>query len=81
MSLQTIPLGIYKHYKGHEYQVIGFALHTETHETLVLYKPLYTNAQLEEECGKDPTFARPINMFTEMVLVTGKRVPRFIYIS
>ena len=29
--------GLYKHYKGGYYQVLGIAEHTETHETVVVY--------------------------------------------
>ena len=35
------PLGLYRHYKGGEYEVIGVARHSETHEALVVYRPLY----------------------------------------
>lgn len=34
-------LGIYKHYKGKKYEVIGIASHSETLEEFVVYKPLY----------------------------------------
>lgn len=32
--------GVYKHYKGGYYQVLGIAEHTETKETLVIYVSL-----------------------------------------
>lgn len=68
------PLGRYRHYKGAEYSVIGFARHSETGERLVLYIPLY---------GEGECWARPLSMFVESVQCdddTGKdggRVPRF----
>ena len=37
----TIPLGVYRHYKGNLYEVIGFAIHSETLEYMVIYKALY----------------------------------------
>ena len=37
--------GVYKHYKGGYYQVIGIGQHTETKEILVIYISL-TGAQL-----------------------------------
>lgn len=54
-----ITKGIYRHFKGGEYEVIGVAVHTETEEGLVLYREV-----------KDPTgiiWARPIEMWDEIV--------------
>jgi hypothetical protein len=39
--LPDTALGAYRHYKGREYEVIGVARHSETHEPLVVYRPLY----------------------------------------
>ena len=62
--------GRYVHYKNkQQYQVIGTALHTETGEQLVIYKPLYES---EHEF-----FARPYKMFFGEVEVEGKMVKRF----
>ncbi len=66
--MQTIPLGLYRHYKGKDYSVVGFARHSETKETMVLYVPLY---------GDGGYWVRPLAMFTETVTVDGKQVPRF----
>ena len=41
--LPDTALGAYRHYKGGEYEVIGVARHSETHEPLVVYRPLYNN--------------------------------------
>lgn len=69
---KTITPGTYRHSKtGKLYEVLGVALQTETHEQLVIYKPLYTS-QYE-------LFARPYDMFTETVRVDGKEVARFQY--
>ena len=65
-----LKLGKYKHYKGHEYEVIGVAKHSETLEDMVVYKALY---------GDHETWVRPLKMFTEEVVVDGKKVPRFEY--
>jgi len=67
-----IQPGIYRHYKGKFYQVIGVGRHSETLELLVIYKALYEN-----EFGKDSLWVRPLAMFIEMVEVNGRRVPRF----
>lgn len=66
----TIPKGIYRHNKkGQLYEVIGVALQTETKEPLVIYRPLYSS---EYEI-----FARPYDMFIELVEINGQTVPRF----
>ena len=60
--------GLYRHYKGNEYRVIGLARHTETEETLVVYQALY---------GARGLWVRPVVMFAEQVEIGGRRVPRF----
>lgn len=47
----------YKHFKGHVVNVIALAKHTETEETLVVYKHLETN----------DIWARPYDMFNSFV--------------
>ena len=66
--MQTIPLGRYRHYKGKDYSVVGFARPSESREVMVLYVPLY---------GDGGYWVRPLTMFTETVSVDGKTVPRF----
>lgn len=63
-----IQPGRYRHYKGQDYEVIGVALHSETEEPHVLYRPLY---------GEGRLWIRPLAMFTESVNVDGVIQPRF----
>ncbi len=63
-------LGIYKHYKGQLYEVIGCAHHSETLEELVVYKATY------QPEGSN-LWVRPLAMFSETVEVDGKEVKRF----
>jgi hypothetical protein len=37
----VLEKGLYRHYKGKYYEVIGVAKHSETGESLVVYRPLY----------------------------------------
>lgn len=60
--------GLYRHYKGNEYRVLGLARHSETLEPLVVYQALY---------GERGTWVRPAAMWSEVVEAGGKRVPRF----
>lgn len=64
------PSGIYQHYKGNTYLVLGTAKHSETLEELVVYVTLYENEE-------GPLWVRPLKMFLEDVVVNGKNVPRF----
>jgi hypothetical protein len=65
-----ITKGIYKHYKGKEYEVIDVATHSETLEKMVVYKALYMPE------GEN-LWVRPLNMFLETVEIAGKTVKRF----
>ena len=40
---REIKKGRYHHYKGHDYQVIGMATHSESVEPMVIYRQLYGN--------------------------------------
>lgn len=63
-----IETGKYKHYKGNEYEVIDVAIHSESLEEMVLYRPLY---------GEMKLWVRPKPMFLENVNIDGKEIPRF----
>ncbi len=69
----VLKLGVYQHYKGNRYEVVGVATHTETGELLVMYRPLY-DSDVEY-------WVRPLAMFTEQVKVEGKTQPRFVRIA
>lgn len=66
--MSVVP-GLYRHYKGQHYRVLGTARHSETEEPLVVYQALY---------GERGLWARPAAMFAESVIVDGARVPRFV---
>ena len=63
-AVAAIPHGLYTHFKGGDYEVIGVALHTETFEPLVIYK-------------KDHLYARPADMWYEKMRVDGHSCHRF----
>lgn len=67
--------GLYKHFKGAEYKVIGIAKHTESGEELVLYA---LNKTKVWNGGYDlAIWARPRKHFEESVIVGNEKVPRF----
>lgn len=68
-KMENLKPGIYRHYKGNDYEVIGCARHSETEEWMVVYRTLYGDFSL---------WVRPLGMFTEeVVLDSGERVARF----
>ncbi len=68
----AVPLGRYRHYKGNDYEVVGVATHSETHEPHVVYRPLY---------GDGGLWIRPLSMFVEIVTIDGIVQPRFAYLG
>lgn len=62
------PPGLYQHYKGMRYEVIGTVRHSETLEPMTLYRALY---------GENGLWVRPAAMFNEEVVINGVRQLRF----
>ena len=67
-----LRIGVYEHYKGRRYEVLGCARHTETNEEFVVYRALYGDYDL---------WVRPKAMFLETVIVDGREVPRFGFVG
>jgi hypothetical protein len=81
-----MELGVYEHYKGKRYLVLGLARHSETGVTHVVYVPLY---EIENSHGIQMA-VRPLSMFVETVKVdpmtrqesaNGRPTPRFKYLG
>jgi len=66
-----MKLGIYKHYKGNVYEVIGIAKHSEDLSEMVVYKSV-VDGQM---------WVRPKEMFLEHVQIEGKKIPRFAFLT
>ena len=64
--------GRWRHFKGREYQVLAVALHSETMEEMVVYRPLY---------GEGRLWVRPAAMWEELVERNGVQQPRFMYVG
>jgi hypothetical protein len=62
------PPGLYRHYKGMLYEVVGTVRHSESLEPMTLYRALY---------GEKGLWVRPAAMFNEEVTIGGVKQPRF----
>ncbi len=71
MPLEKVTAGRYRHYKGNEYEVVSVAKHSETLEKLVIYFDVQTHQY----------WARPYDMFIELVEKDGKFIRRFDKLS
>ena len=69
MGIHDIKKGIYRHFKGSFYEVLGTVRHSETEAWMVLYRPV---------TGAGVLWVRPVAMFTEEV---AGGVPRFAWCS
>jgi hypothetical protein len=67
-----LKLGLYEHFKGNHYKVLGIARHSETLEELVVYQAQY---------GESRLWVRPLKNFEELVEIGGHKVPRFRFIE
>jgi hypothetical protein len=68
LSANEVTPGLYRHYKGNLYEVIGVASHSETEESLVVYRALY---------GSRGMWVRPFEMFMSDVEIEGRSTRRF----
>lgn len=64
--------GKYQHFKGHYYQVLHIARHSETEAELVIYHPIDKS---------DDLWVRPLDMFNETITRHGKTMKRFVFVS
>lgn len=72
MPVPELKPGLYRHYRGQDYAVFRVARHSETEETVVVYRQLY---------GEFGWWTRPYDMFVGAVVVDGKEQPRFAYVG
>ena len=66
--------GVYRHYKGNHYLVIGLAREDESEEIVVVYTRLYARAGL-------PMSTRRLSAWNQTVNTPQGPVPRFQYIG
>ena len=71
-NTKLLRIGIYRHYKGKEYELIGIAKNSETLEEFVVYRALYGDHQI---------WIRPKAMFFEQIQKDGKEFSRFEYVG
>ena len=64
--------GVYRHYKGKMYRVLGMARHSETLEDMVVYQALYEDQKI---------WVRPAVMFFGTLDLNGTPQARFMKIE
>lgn len=69
---QEIKVGKYRHYKGNFYEVLSLATHSETLESMVVYRALY---------GEKGVWVRPAAMWNETVATAEGDKKRFEYVG
>lgn len=65
--------GLYRHYKGHLYEVVGVVRHSEDLSPLVLYRGLDAQGRPDQS----QLWVRPHAMWSEPIEHEGRVVPRF----
>jgi hypothetical protein len=68
----AIRTGKYRHYKGNFYEVLSLGTHSETLETMVVYRALY---------GVKNIWIRPASMWNELVVTPDGEMKRFEYVG
>jgi hypothetical protein len=69
---EAIQIGKYRHYKGNYYEVISMATHSESLESMVVYRALY---------GSKGVWVRPAHMWNERVVTPDGEMKRFEYVG
>lgn len=78
------PHSYWRHYKStgwddHIYEVIGIAIHSETEEAMVMYRPLYVVPPDSWAYGYDYV-TRPLSLWYDIVEYQWKQIQRFTQI-
>ena len=71
LKSSALKNGIYQHFKGGHYELIGIARHSENQQKYVVYRALY---------GERGLWIRPLSMFIKTVERDGERVRRFAWL-
>lgn len=72
----ALALGVYEHYRGDRYLVLGVARLDDTDEPVVVYVRMYSR-----DSGGAPMTVRRLDSFSETVIVNGAPTPRFRWLG
>ncbi len=82
---KPVPGSHWRHYKStgwddHTYEVTWVYVHSETHEPMVVYRPLYSVPEDSWVYGH-PGAVRPLSLWYDEVEYGGQKVHRFTEIQ
>jgi hypothetical protein len=72
MNNPEVRPGVYRHFKGRRYEVVGVAREVDSCEYFVVYRPLYGDKQLVVRSWTD---------FMALVRQNDQEIPRFRYVE
>ena len=78
VGITAIEAGVWRHYKGGYYHVLGIGQHSESEELMVVYVSLTSTLGLTGP----RLHVRPLVMWRQVVTTPeGKQCPRFTYVG
>lgn len=78
--MDHLKSGIYQHYKGGYYQVLGLGAHSETNEHMVIYISVHPTSSLPLPGPR--IRIRPAHLWDDLVTWPDKTTkPRFVYVG
>ncbi|MEI7579261.1 MAG: DUF1653 domain-containing protein [bacterium] len=74
--MKNFKTGVYEHWKGKKYLILGMAKHSETLEDMVVYVSLHDTDRTPQHL-----WVRPFPEFDRYKVKDGKKVKAFKYIG
>ena len=76
---EKLALGIYRHYKGKDYEVIAVARHSETEEELVVYRLMYGQCSHAAQTQPKVYAVSSVQMHARLCMAKGAAVTLWLH--